>query len=220
MNNFALKALGVFKKYRLFELLAASKFFVDLIRANIRLLFSLSKPKFLFVGRGSKQQGIRYMQLGNFSRLATLTRLTAWPDGKLEIGRNFSLGDASIIENGFNFAAQKGEITIGDNVGIGAFSFISCPSSIHIGSDCLIGQYFSVHAQNHVFSGKDLIRHQGTTEQGVVIGSNCWIGAKVTILDGVNIGSGSVIAAGAVVTRSFPERSVIGGCPARTIRNN
>jgi acetyltransferase-like isoleucine patch superfamily enzyme len=176
-------------------------------------------PKLVFAGRGSNQQGIRYMRLGSLVRLGSQTRITAWPGGKLEIGNNFSLGESSIIENGFNIAAMKGEITIGDNVGIGAFSFISCPSSIHLGNDCIIGQYFSVHAQDHVFDGDDLIRKQGTTEKGVDIGNNCWIGAKVTILDGVSIGSGSVIAAGAVVTNSFPERSVIGGCPAKIIRS-
>lgn len=192
---------------------------LDLIRANIRLLTSLHAPKIVFAGRGSKQQGIRYMRLGSLARLGSQTRITAWPGGKLEIGNNFSLGESSIIENGFNIAAMKGDIIIGDNVGIGAFSFISCPSSVRLGNDCLIGQYFSVHAQDHVFHGHDLIRKQGTTEQGVVIGNNCWIGAKVTILDGVSIGSGSVVAAGAVVTKSFPERSVIGGCPAKLIRS-
>jgi acetyltransferase-like isoleucine patch superfamily enzyme len=52
-----------------------------------------------------------------------------------------------------------------------------------------------------------------------VIGPNCWIGSKVTILDGVTIGEGCVIAAGSVVTKSFPDYSVIGGVPARVLRS-
>lgn len=189
-----------------------------LLRANVQLLLSLRAPALIFAGRLAVLQGLRHAEIGRYARIARFARITAWRGGRLRIGRNFSLGESSIIENGFNIAAMKGVIEIGDNVGIGAFSFISCPSSVKLGSDCIIGQYFSVHAQNHVVGGSGLIRHQGTTEQGVEIGDNCWIGAKVTVLDGVTVGPGCVIAAGAVVTKSFPANSVIGGCPARLIR--
>ena len=49
-------------------------------------------------------------------------------------------------------------------------------------------------------------------------GSNCWIGSKVTFLDGVKIGQGCVVAAGSVVTKSFPDFSVIGGVPAKMLK--
>lgn len=189
-----------------------------LVRANLKLLLSLKAPSLIFAGRAAALQGMRHAQIGSYARIGRFARITAWKDGRLRIGRNFNLGDGSIIENGFNIAARKGVIEIGDNVGIGAFSFISCPSTVRLGNDCIIGQYFSVHAQNHNFGGSGLIREQGTTERGVEVGDNCWIGAKVTIVDGVTIGSGCVVAAGAVVTKSFPANSVIGGCPARLLK--
>jgi acetyltransferase-like isoleucine patch superfamily enzyme len=189
-----------------------------LIRANLQLLLSLRAPALIFAGRLAVLQGMRHAEIGRYARIARFARITAWRGGRLRIGRNFSLGESSIIENGFNIAAMKGVIEIGDNVGIGAFSFISCPSSVKLGSDCIIGQYFSVHAQNHVVDGAGLFRLQGTIERGVEIGDNCWIGAKVTVLDGVTIGAGCIVAAGAVVTKSFPPNSVIGGCPARLLR--
>jgi acetyltransferase-like isoleucine patch superfamily enzyme len=189
-----------------------------LASANLKLLLSLKAPSLIFAGRMTRLQGLRHARIGPYARIARFARITAWKEGTLRIGRNFSLGESSIIENGFNIAARKGVIEIGDNVGIGAFSFISCPSSVKLGSDCIIGQYFSVHPQNHIFDGSGLIRLQGTTERGVEIGDNCWIGAKVTILDGVKIGSRCVVAAGAVVTTSFPPNSVIGGCPAKLLK--
>lgn len=189
-----------------------------LVRGNLVLILSGKAPRPIFMWRGVYFGGAAHATIGKFVRIGRWSRLQAWPGGTLKIGDYFSLGDSCVIENGFGIAGRRGDIIIGNNVGIGAFSFISCPSLVEIGNDCIIGQYLSIHAQNHLFEGSELIRLQGTTEEGVRIGNNCWLGAKVTIMDGVSIGDGSVIAAGAVVTKSFGPNSVIGGCPAKVIR--
>ena len=87
--------------------------------------------------------------------------------GQLRIGRHFNLGEIAVIENCFGISAISGTIAIGDDVGIGAFSFISCPRQFRIGNHCIIEQYYSIHAQNHIFEGEGLIRLQGKTEKGV-----------------------------------------------------
>ena len=101
---------------------------------------------------------------------------------------------------------------------MGEFGYLGGACGLSIGDDCIIGQYFSCHPENHYFSDADqLIRHQGVHRKGIEIGKNCWIGSKVTILDGVTIGDGCVVAAGAVVHQSFPSNVVIGGVPAKVL---
>jgi acetyltransferase-like isoleucine patch superfamily enzyme len=123
-----------------------------------------------------------------------------------------------VISTSFNNLGSH--IYIGENVGIGEFAYLGGGGGLEIGNDCIVGQYFSCHPENHNYEDpKQLIREQGVSRKGIIIGSNCWIGAKVTILDGVIIGSNCVIAAGAVVTKSMPSNSVIGGVPARVIKS-
>ncbi|MGH7898576.1 MAG: acyltransferase, partial [Candidatus Binatia bacterium] len=63
------------------------------------------------------------------------------------------------------------------------------------------------------------IASQGSYSEGpVVIGADCWIGAHAVVLDGVTIGRGAVVAAGAVVVRDVSEYTVVGGVPARALK--
>ena len=75
-------------------------------------------------------------------------------------------------------------------------------------------------ATSHEFARLDIpINLQGAKEENpIVIGDDCWIGTRAIILPGVHIGKQSIVAAGAVVTRSFPDRSILGGVPARLLK--
>jgi acetyltransferase-like isoleucine patch superfamily enzyme len=155
---------------------------------------------------------------GGLVRLGDHCLIDCTSRGGIHLGRNFKLGAFSrVIASGTLSDLGKG-IRIGDNVGIGEFAYIGGAGGVEIGHDTIVGQYFSVHPENHVFSDPEVpIRDQGVTRKGIKVGQGCWIGARVTLIDGVSIGNNCVIAAGSVVTKSFPDKTVIGGVPARLL---
>lgn len=111
-----------------------------------------------------------------------------------------------------------GQLEIGENTWIGPETFISASSTIKIGANCDIAP--------RVFIGDGT--HELTPDRGrvadietchpITIGDGCWICANATIISGVEIGKKCVVAAGAVVVRSFEEMSIIGGVPAKVIK--
>jgi acetyltransferase-like isoleucine patch superfamily enzyme len=177
------------------------------------------RGKFLFLGRKVCFFNKKNIVLGNNVNLGDFVKLSAMGQGGLELGENVSIGSFSqiVISTSFNNIGQS--IKIEDNVGIGEFSYIGGGGGVLIGRDTIVGQYFSMHPENHVYADKsELIRLQGVTRKGIKIGRNCWLGSKVTILDGVSIGDGCVVAAGSVVISSFGDNAVIGGVPAKVLR--
>lgn len=113
---------------------------------------------------------------------------------------------------------DHGFFSIGENSFIGCNAVIGAGGGIQIGNHVLIGQSVNLHAESHNFSDPELrIDQQGVTYRGITIEDDVWIGSKVTILDGVTIGRGSIIGAGAVVTKSINPYSISIGVPAKVI---
>ena len=137
----------------------------------------------------------------------------------LSIGAGSSIGSFSLLKVSGTLTSLGKGINIGCNVGLGDFTHIGGAGGVVIGDDTIAGAYLSIHPENHVFTDiNEAIRKQGVTRKGISIGKNCWIGAKVTILDGSIVGDGCVIAAGAVVNGVFPDHVVIGGVPAKILK--
>jgi len=102
---------------------------------------------------------------------------------------------------------------------IGPRAVIGAAAKIVIEDRCQIGANVSLIAENHEFGGAGEIFEQGVSQKGIVVERDVWLGNNVTVLDGVRIGSGSVVGAGSVVTKSVPPRSVVVGVPARVIKS-
>ncbi len=127
----------------------------------------------------------------------------------------FEIGNNSWIAGG---AILRGRVSIGDNTSINPFAHIA--GDIKIGSGVRIAGLVSIYGFNHGYSKTDRpIYAQPSTSKGVVIEDDVWVGANAIIVDGVTVSAHSVVAAGAVVTKSFPEYSVIGGNPARVLKS-
>ena len=115
-------------------------------------------------------------------------------------------------------AVFSSKVSLGDNSGIGICASINGTATI--GNNVMMGPNVSIFTINHRFERIDiLMNQQGMSEQRpVIIHDDVWIGANVIILPGVTVGKGSIIGAGAVVTKNVPEYAVVGGNPAKIIK--
>lgn len=134
---------------------------------------------------------------------------------------SISIGTHCSLEHGVRLKCfGKGVIRIGNNVSINEHSMICAGKQVTVADDCVIGPYVHINDTKHNFGNTTiLIRNQGWTAELIHIGKNVWIGAHVTVLMGVTIGEGAVIGAGAVVTKNVSPYTVVGGVPAKLIRN-
>jgi maltose O-acetyltransferase len=121
------------------------------------------------------------------------------------------------VERGAHFGSGA-HIEIGDNSGIGKYCQV--PDNIKIGNDVMMGPEVLVFARNHHHEDLTIpMRLQGARESPpVTIGDDTWIGARVIILPGVNIGHGVIVGAGSVVTKDVPPYAICAGNPARVLK--
>ncbi len=131
--------------------------------------------------------------------------------------RQFRLGRYSVIESGTCINNAVGDVIIGDYTRIGLHNTIIGP--VNIGHHVNLAQGITVTALNHNFEDSEKrIDEQGVSTTPVVIEDDVWIGANAVILPGVRVGTHSVVAAGAVVTKDVPSHSIVAGIPAKIIK--
>lgn len=106
-------------------------------------------------------------------------------------------------------------ITVGKHVFINSGCSFQDQGGIFIGDESLIGHQVVLATLNHEYT---VSKRAGMTPAPIHIGKRVWIGAHATILPGVTIGNGAIVAAGAVVTKDVPAYTIVGGVPARVIR--
>ncbi len=167
------------------------------------------KIKYLYF---KKRAGIILGSANYFDKNVTIQKIHG---GSIEIGsKNEFLYGVQLLSYG-------GKISIGNNCSISPYSIIyGHGKGTIIGNDVLIAAHSIFIPANHNFANKEInINQQGLNSKGIIIADNVWIGARVTVLDGVKIGKGSIIAAGSVVVNDVEPFTVVGGVPAKFIKS-
>jgi acetyltransferase-like isoleucine patch superfamily enzyme len=143
-------------------------------------------------------------------------------DAKGAEGTNITIGNDVIFGRNTTLSCKGGRISIGNNTNIGINTAIYSGSNVTIGSNALLAASCYIFGDGaHRSDRTDIpIIQQGQEESlGIVIEDGAWLGAGVTILDGVTIGRDSIIGAGAVVTNSIPPFSIALGMPAKVVKS-
>lgn len=152
-----------------------------------------------------RQLGIkRWFQFFIFQRILRINSKVPWP---------VHWGSVVTKPERIDFDFENGS---SGNVHIPGFmpdQYIQGNAGIRIGRNCIMAMGVKIISSNH-----DLCDYSRHMEGGVAIGDNCWLGANVVILPNVNLGNHVVVAAGAVVTKSFGSNCIIGGVPAKVIK--
>jgi acetyltransferase-like isoleucine patch superfamily enzyme len=139
----------------------------------------------------------------------------SWPH-QVYIGKNCTL-EEEIIFKYDGIAKKERSIIIQDKVFIGNHCEFNINGSINIGSYSNIASGCKFIDHDHGTRLGELIGPQPSVINGIILEEDVWLGANVIVLKGVTIGSGAVVAAGAVVTRSIPSNEIWGGVPAKRI---
>lgn len=150
-------------------------------------------------------RGSQYISIGENTDIQQYTYLTAW--------------------DRYRDIHYSPEIIIGSDCHIGAFNHITCVNKIVIGDGFVSGKWVTITDNSHggtTFETLQLpVGIRPVVSKGpVIIGKNVWIGDKATILPGVTIGDGVVVAANSVVTKDVPSYCIVGGNPAKVIKDN
>ena len=161
---------------------------------------------------------VNNIRLGNGCYLDENVYLHACPSG-IDIGENTLVMHGAVLHV-YNFRdLPNAGIKIGKDCLISEYTIIRGQGGVNIGDRVYTSPNTQIMAVNHVFDNPDHpFIHQGITAQGIQIEDDVWLGANAVITDGVRIGQGAVIAAGAVVTKNVPEHTIVAGVPAQFIR--
>jgi len=108
-------------------------------------------------------------------------------------------------------------VSFGKNVFVNCYCYFMDGAKITVGNNVFIGPYCGFYTATHPVDYAN--RNKGLEKAlPITIGDNCWFGANVSVMPGVKIGNGCVIAAGSVVTKDLPDNVMAAGVPAKIIK--
>jgi galactoside O-acetyltransferase len=167
-----------------------------------------------FIEKGVRWQVPRRVFLGRHVMIGE----GCFIDANALSGRIYLEDDVWLSRGCYLIAYRGVEIVIGPQSYFGHRCLLYGHGGIQIGRDALLANDVQLICGNHTFARRDLpIRAQPTEESPIVIEDDVWLGASAIVLGGVTVGQGSVVGAGAVVTKSLPPYSIARGVPAQIV---
>lgn len=143
-------------------------------------------------------------------------------DAKGTENEGITIGDNVYVGRGTSIACKNGNVRIGDNVNLSSYCSLMASNDLTFGPYSVIGAFsYFVSGGGYDYSpeAKLFSLQNGYITKGpLVIGRNCWLGARVTVLDNASIGDHSVVGAGAVVIRPIEPNSIALGVPAKVVK--
>lgn len=144
------------------------------------------------------------LHLSGKPRLSSKASLRYRKNAKITLKNKAYLSEGTLVR-----VTENAAFTLGENSGFNSYCVVTCREKITIGDNVMFGPFCTIHDHDHIFRDTDMMKTSGYVSSPVVIEDNVWIGGNVTILKGVRIGSGSVIAAGTVVTKDVAPNTVL-----------
>jgi len=140
-------------------------------------------------------------------------------DAKGTSNDGIRIGNGVFIGRYSSINTKDGDIVLEDGVNISSFCTVFSASQVRCGANTLIAGYAYIVGGGHDLARTDVaIINQARPSHGITVGPNCWIGAGVTVLDGVTIGRDVVVGANSVVTRDLTDFAIAAGSPAAVLR--
>jgi len=191
---------------------------LGILSRGIFYRFILNMKGWAAIEGGVRLRYADHITLGHGVYLDQGAYLHACPKG-IEIGENSIVMHGAVLHV-YNFRGlPNAGIWIGKDSLVGEYSVIRGQGGVHIGDRVYTSPFTQIIAVNHIFDDPNRpFIEQGITAEGIVIEDDVWLGAGAVITDGVRVGKGAVVAAGAVVTKDVPAHTVVGGVPARQIK--
>ncbi len=216
----------VFLKNIFFKLLSSSSRTLGRVAGY---LFRIISPFFQFVDIFADAQYTyrRKKEFASFGNDSIIKRDAFLLGGqRMIIGNNTHIGKHCVLETWIdptNVFSKGGKLKIGDNCSIGEYTHITSINSVTIGNCLLTGRFVLITDNAHGKSTADDIdiaplKRNVVSKGEVTIGDNVWIGDKCSIMPGVHIGKGVIVAANSVVTHDVPDYCVVAGIPAKVVK--
>lgn len=170
--------------------------------------------KFRYFGKGCTIDISGQVKIGNNVYIGDQVSLIVEQGAVLEIADNSFIGENCYIK------CFGGRVSIGQDVSINSKSYINGCGDVTIGNNTRIGTQSIIIASNHKFGEPDLLVKDAITKLGVNLGENIWLGARVTVLDGVDICNDTVIGACSLVSKKIEIKGVYVGIPVKILKKS